>query len=86
MSSDIDELARPVVAGRYGVGDARRAALGVKYAAMQARVNELLKGASNAAGTSTSAARIIAGEYKVVASSFNVCNRPSMGGAKAVSY
>lgn len=62
----IDELARAVIAGRYGVGDARRAALGEKYTAVQARVNELLSGTPNAAGTSIGTARIIAGTYKVV--------------------
>lgn len=77
VSGSIEELARAVIAGRYGVGDARRAALGDKYAAVQARVNELLSGTANAAGTSTGTARIIAGEYKVVCSKLYVRSTPS---------
>ena len=38
----VDELARAVIAGRYGVGEARRQALGSRYAEVQRRVNELL--------------------------------------------
>ena len=67
VSGSIDELARAVIAGRFGNGESRRAALGGKYDAVQARVNELLSGTPNAAGTSTGSARIIAGTYKVVA-------------------
>lgn len=83
---DVDALARAVIAGRYGVGAARRAALGDKYEAVQARVNELLSGTSNAVGISTGAARIIAGEYKVVASSLNVRSKPSLSGAVVALY
>lgn len=86
VSGDIEELARAVIAGRYGVGQARRDALGSKYDAVQARVNTILKGTANATGTSTGALRIIAGEYKVVASSLNVRAKPSMSGAKVASY
>lgn len=39
----VDELAREVIAGKYGNGADRKKALGDKYAAVQARVNELLK-------------------------------------------
>lgn len=39
----IDELAREVIAGKHGNGADRKKALGDKYAAVQARVNELLK-------------------------------------------
>lgn len=39
----IDELAKEVLAGKYGVGAARVKALGTKYAAVQARVNEMLR-------------------------------------------
>lgn len=38
----VDELARAVIAGRYGVGEARRKALGSRYAEVQRRVNQLL--------------------------------------------
>ena len=43
----VEEAARGVIAGRYGNGDARKAtikALGLDYAAVQKRVNELVKG------------------------------------------
>ena len=42
LSVDIDDLARRAIAGEFGNGDQRRAALGVNYAAVQARVNQLL--------------------------------------------
>ncbi|MDU8576758.1 hypothetical protein RX398_05100 [Collinsella aerofaciens] len=38
----VDELARAVIAGRYGVGEARRKALESRYAEVQRRVNQLL--------------------------------------------
>lgn len=46
VSGSIDELARDVIAGKYGNGDARKAALGDKFNAVQARVNEILSGNS----------------------------------------
>lgn len=39
----IDELARKVIAGKYGNGEARKKALGNKYNQVQERVNQLLK-------------------------------------------
>ncbi len=39
---DVDDLARRVIAGEFGNGDARRAALGDACDAVQARVNEML--------------------------------------------
>ena len=86
VSGSIDELARAVIAGRYGNGAARKAALGPKYDAVQARVNEILTGTPNAAGTSTGTARLIAGTYKVVASSLNVRSAPSLSGSVVASY
>lgn len=44
VSGDVDQLARDVIAGKYGNGDARRQALGSRYAEVQARVNEILNG------------------------------------------
>jgi len=85
-TASIDEMARAVIAGRYGNGDARRAALGDKYAAVQKRVNELLSGTANAAGTSTGTARIIAGEYKVVCGSLNVRSKPSLSSTVVAGY
>ena len=46
----VSQLARDVIAGKYGNGDARKAALGSNYAAVQARVNEML----GAGGSSSS--------------------------------
>ena len=83
---NIDELARAVIAGRYGNGDARRAALGDKYEPVQRRVNELLNGTANAAGTSTGVARVIAGTYKVVCDSLNVRSAPSLGASVVADY
>lgn len=40
--ASIEELARLVIRGKYGNGDARKQALGSKYAAVQKRVNEML--------------------------------------------
>lgn len=40
---DIDKLAREVIAGKFGNGEARKKALGSNYSAVQKRVNELLK-------------------------------------------
>ena len=42
--AEIDALARAVIRGDYGNGVTRRAKLGSKYAAVQKRVNELLRG------------------------------------------
>ncbi len=39
---DIEAFAQAVIRGDYGNGDARRAALGANYDAVQARVNEIL--------------------------------------------
>lgn len=39
----IDELAREVIAGKYGNGEARKKSLGDKYNQVQERVNQLLK-------------------------------------------
>lgn len=41
-SPDIDALVQDMLAGKYGNGDARKATLGSLYAAVQARVNEIL--------------------------------------------
>ena len=41
-SKSVDELAREVIAGKFGNGDARKSALGSRYGEVQARVNEIL--------------------------------------------
>lgn len=43
-SKSVDELAKEVIAGKYGNGDARKSALGSRYGEVQARVNEILDG------------------------------------------
>lgn len=40
--TDYDRLARDVIAGKYGTGEARRRALGDAYGQVQARVNQIL--------------------------------------------
>ena len=45
-SSDIDKIARDVISGKYGNGEARKKALGELYAVVQKRVNEILKGST----------------------------------------
>ena len=48
VSGTIDALARRVIAGEFGSGDARKNALGDKYDAVQKRVNEILNGTASA--------------------------------------
>lgn len=48
VSGTIDALARRVIAGEFGSGDARKNALGDKYDAVQNRVNEILNGTASA--------------------------------------
>lgn len=48
VSGSIDALARRVIAGEFGSGDARKNALGDKYDAVQKRVNEILSGTASA--------------------------------------
>lgn len=67
----VSELARRVIAGEFGNGDARRAALGSRYSEVQAEVNRILAGGSGAPATQAPAAddvddlarRVIAGEF-----------------------
>lgn len=42
LNKSVEELAREVIAGKYGNGDARRNALGARSNEVQAKVNELL--------------------------------------------
>lgn len=44
ISSDIDQLARDCIKGKYGNGETRKKLLGSNYAAVQHRVNILLRG------------------------------------------
>ena len=67
--ADIEALAQAVIRGDYGNGDARRAALGASYDAVQARVNEILgaggssSGGSGGADIDALAQAVIRGEY-----------------------
>lgn len=45
-NKSVDELAKEVIAGKYGNGDARKNALGSRYNEVQAKVNEMLAGNS----------------------------------------
>jgi N-acetylmuramoyl-L-alanine amidase len=56
-ADDVDNLARRVIAGEFGNGASRKAALGDRYAEVQARVNEML-GAGGSSGGSSSGADI----------------------------
>ena len=67
VTDDIDKLANDVINGVFGNGDARRAALGDKYDAVQARVNEILNGGGAGGGSGVDvddlARRVIAGKF-----------------------
>lgn len=65
VSGTIDELARRVIAGEFGSGNARKNALGDKYDAVQARVNEILSGATSTPKKSVSevAKEVLAGSW-----------------------
>ena len=70
-SGTVSELARRVIAGEFGNGDARRAALGSRYDEVQAEVNRILAGGSGGGASQAPAAdnvddlarRVIAGEF-----------------------
>lgn len=54
-SNSIDKLARDVIAGKYGTGNARKKKLGSQYNAVQKRVNEILTGKKASAPKKSSA-------------------------------
>ena len=60
-SGDVSELAERVIAGDFGNGDARRAALGDRYDEVQAEVNRIL--GYGAVNVDALARRVIAGEF-----------------------
>ena len=68
-ADDVDDLARRVIAGEFGNGAARKAALGERYAEVQARVNEMLGaggssgGSSGGADVDALARAVIRGDY-----------------------
>ena len=67
VTDDIDKLAHDVINGLFGNGDERRAKLGSKYEAVQARVNEILGGGDGGSGGGVDiddlARRVINGEF-----------------------
>lgn len=52
-TDDIETLAKDVIAGKYGNGQDRKNALGDKYSAVQARVNQILAGQSSSSSSSS---------------------------------
>lgn len=64
-SGDVSELAARVIAGDFGKGDARKAALGDRYDEVQAEVNRVLLGGSSGGSydVDAMARRVIAGEF-----------------------
>lgn len=60
-SGDVSELAERVIAGEFGNGDARKAALGDRYDEVQAEVNRIL--GYGAVDVDALARRVIAGEF-----------------------
>ena len=64
-SGDVSELAARVIAGDFGNGDARRAALGSRYDEVQAEVNRILPGGTSGGSCDVDALarRVIAGEF-----------------------
>ena len=42
VNKSVDELAKEVIAGKYGNGEERKKTLGDRYSEVQARVNEIL--------------------------------------------
>lgn len=62
-SGDVSELAERVIAGEFGNGDARRAALGSRYDEVQAEMNRILLGGGSGIDVDAMARRVIAGEF-----------------------
>lgn len=63
-SGDVSELAARVIAGDFGNGDARRAALDSRHDEVQAEVNRILSGGSSASyDVDALARRVIVGEF-----------------------
>lgn len=65
VGGDVEDLARRAIAGEFGNGDARHAALGDMYSAVQARINEIYGGIQSMPSYSIDdiAQRVIAGEF-----------------------
>ncbi len=65
VGGDVEDLARRAITGEFGNGDARRAALGSMYEAVQARINEMYGGIQSIPTYSLDdiARRVITGEF-----------------------
>ena len=65
VDGDVEDLALRAIAGEFGNGDARRAALGSMYEAVQARINEMYGGIQSVPTYSLDdvARRVITGEF-----------------------
>lgn len=65
VGGDVEDLALRAIAGEFGNGDARRAALGSMYEAVQARINEMYGGvvATTDYSIDAIAYRVIVGEF-----------------------
>lgn len=62
----IETLAREVIAGKHGTGEARKKSLGSQHASVQKRVNQILKGSSAkkpSKGVESLAREVIAGKH-----------------------
>lgn len=62
-AKSIDQLAKEVIDGKHGSGDARKKSLGSKYDAVQKRVNELLNPPKPQPTTHELALKVINGDY-----------------------
>lgn len=63
VEGDDESLARAVIRGDYGNGQARRDALGSRYEEVQARVNQILEGDSAVYDVEAMALAVIRGDY-----------------------
>lgn len=66
VKKTVDELAKEVIAGKWGTGDSRKSALekaGYNYNAVQKKVNEILAGSSAKKSITEIAKEVIAGKW-----------------------
>lgn len=64
VTKSIDQLAKEVIDGKHGQGDARKKSLGSQYSAVQARVNAILDGGKPQRKTVDQMAReVVAGKH-----------------------
>lgn len=65
VAKSIDQLAKEVIDGKHGQGEARKKALGSQYSAVQAKVNAILGGSSKPRGKTVDqmAREVVAGKH-----------------------